>query len=260
MKSIILFLCAISCLGNIVGAGADTHAQANSQTHMHTVLHVRGEAQLEVRPNQVTILLGASTQNKTAKSASVDNSRLMNKVISALNDIGVGRQAADKNAITTQRFGIQPVWSSRPRAFSGSEEWQSSIIAYRVNNTLKIVTAKLDLVGEIINTATTAGANQVQSINFGLSNPREYRQQAIAQAIQNAKDDAGFVAKASALTVAGIKTIHLDNSEASRGQVAHTSYARSALSSAAETSTAPPIKSDNIVVSASVTVEYFLSE
>jgi uncharacterized protein YggE len=260
MKSIILLLCAIYSLGNIVGAIADTQTQTDSQMHMRTVLHVSGEAQLKVAPNQVTILLGASTQNKTAKSASVDNSRLMNKVMAALNDIGVGRQAADKNEITTQRFGMQPVWSSRPRAFSGNEEWQSSIIAYRVNNTLKIETAKLDLVGEIINTATTAGANQVQSIVFGLSNPREYRQQAIAQAIQNAKDDAGFVAKASALTVTGIKTIHLDNREASIAQVAHTRYARSALSSAAETSAAPPIRSDDIVVSASVTVEYYLSD
>lgn len=258
MKLTILFLGALFSLGNVIGASAQDHT--NSQTYIHTLLHVRGEAQLKVAPNQVTILLGASTQHKTAKSASMNNSRLITKVIAALNDLGVGRQAVDENEITTQRFAIQPVWSSRPRVLSGSDEWQASIIAYRVNNTLKIVTARLDLVGEIINTATTAGANRVQSINFGLSNPRKYRQQAVARAMQNAKDDADFVAKASALMVTGIKAIHLDNSEALVAPMAHTSYARSALSSAAETATAPPIQSDDIVVRASVSVEYFLSQ
>ena len=123
-----------------------------------------------------------------------------------------------------------------------------------------MVTAKLDLIGEIITTATAAGANQVQSIVFGLSNPRQYRESAIESAIQNANTDAGFAAKASGLRVSGIKTIHLDNTAASIERVAVKSFARTALSSVAEAADSPPITSDDIIIRASVSLEYFLSK
>jgi uncharacterized protein YggE len=255
-----IFLSAMLSLAAIAGAHAQGNTIAHSQVPLQTVLHVRGEAELKVAPNQVTIILGVSTQNKTSKNALRDNSRLMSKIISALNEAGIGRQSADNKEITTQRFNIQPIWSSRPRALTGSEEWKPSIISYRVNNTIKVVTAKLDIVGDLIAAATMAGANQVQSIDFGLSNPREHREAAIEGAIENAKIDAGFVAKASGLKVSAIKTIHLDNSVASTLRVATQSFARTALSSVAETSARPPINSDDIIVRASVSLEYLLSK
>ena len=245
----------IFLLGVILSLNVAAKSTDDSQASMQTLLHVRGEAVLKVAPNQVTILLGVTTQHKTSKRALSDNSRLMNKIIAALNEKGI-----NKEELNTQRFSVQPMWSSRPRNFSGSEEWKSTITAYRVNNTIKVVTARLDLVGKIINVATTAGANQVQSIDFGLSNPRKYRQQAIEVAIKNAKEDAGFVAAASKLMVSGVKAIHLDESAASTERVQRKNYARSALSSVADSSDVPPIKSDDITVRASVSVEYFLSK
>lgn len=255
MKPIIIFLCTVLSVSAVAGVSANSHG---TDELLQTVLHVRGEAELKVAPNQVTILLGVTTQNKTLKIALNDNSRLIEKIITALNSNGIGKQGTDKKEITTQRFGIQPIWSSRPRALADGEEWETSITAYRVNNTIKVVTSQLDLVGELITAATAAGANQVQSIEFGLSNPGEYREQAIESAIQNAKKDAGFVAKVSGLKVSSIKTIHLDNSVPSTERVALKSFARSAFSSLAEDSESPLIKSDDIIVRASVSVEYLL--
>ncbi len=242
----LLFLCCVLLSFN--GFAKDALAE-----QAQTVLHVRGESELKVEPNQVTIVLGVTTQNKTAKKALSDNSRLMERVIAAL-----AQQKINKKGLSTQRFGVQPVWSSRPRNFSSSEEWKSKITAYRVNNTLKVVTNQLELVGELISTATTAGANQVQSIVFGLANPREYREKAIASAIKNAREDAGFVAKASSLEVVGIKQIHLDNAVASIERAQSASFSRSALSAKADI--APPINAGDITVRASVSVEYFLSQ
>ncbi len=241
MKLILCFLFVVFSL----------NAWANDDKSQ-TILYVRGESELKVEPDQVTIVLGVTTQNKTAKRALADNSRLMQKIITALVQQGI-----DKNDLRTQRFGVHPIWSSRPRSSSSSEEWKSKITAYSVNNTLKVVTSKMELVGELVSAATTAGANQVQSINFGLANPREYREKAIASAIKNAKEDAGFVAKSSELKVVGIKKIHLDNAAASIERVQAASFSRSALSAKADI--APPIKAGDITVRASVSVEYFLS-
>jgi uncharacterized protein YggE len=259
MKPMIIVLSALLSFAVMLGANAQGYAADGPQSRLQSLLYVRGEAELKVAPNQVTILLGVTTQNKTSKSALTDNNRSMNNIITALNETGIGNKS-DNKEITTQRFNIQPIWSSRPRALTANEEWKPTITAYRVNNTIKVVTAKLDLIGDIIATATSAGANQVQSIDFGLSNPRQYREAAIESAIQNANTDAGFVAKASGLKVSGIKTIHLDNAAASIERVAVKSFARTALSSVAEAADTPPINSDDIIVRASVSLEYFLSK
>lgn len=240
----LLFLCCVLLSIHSVAKG--------DVLESHTVLHVRGASELKVEPDQVTIILGVTTQNKTAKRALADNSRAMKKIIAAL-----GQQGINTDDLTTQRFGVQPIWSSRPRHLSSDKEWKSTITAYRVSNTLNLVTGKLELVGELVNTATIAGANQVQSITFGLANPREYREKAIANAIKNAKEDAGFVAKASALELVGIKQIHLDNAAASIERVQAAGFSRSVLS--AKVDAAPPIKAGDITVRASVSVEYFLS-
>jgi uncharacterized protein YggE len=217
-----------------------------------TILHVRGEVELKAKPDQVTIVLGVITQNKIAKRALSDDSRLIKKIMTALEQKGI-----NSNEMETQHFGVQPMWSSRPKNFPSNKGWRSIITGYRVNNNLKIITGRLALVGELINVAISAGANQVQSIQFGLVNPKAYREKAIANAIANAKEDAQFVAKASALTIEGIKAIYLDNAIASVERVQATSFERSTLS--AKTDSAPPIKPGNISVRASVSVEYKLS-
>jgi len=63
----------------------------------------------------------------------------------------------------TQRFSIRPKWSNR----------------------------------------TSAGVNQIQSIQFGLKSPRQYREQAITQASNNAKADGTALAKANGLRLTG---------------------------------------------------------
>jgi len=241
----LLFLCCV-----LLSLNSFSKDDVSGQSH--TILHVRGASELKVEPDQVTIILGVTTQNKTAKRALADNSRAMQNIITAL-----GQQGIDKEDVKTQRFGVHSIWSSRPRKFSSSEEWKPTITAYRVNNTLSVITGKLELVGELVSVATNAGANQVQSISFGLANPREYREKAIASAIKNAKEDAGFVAKASDLILVGIKQIHLDNAAASIERVQATGFSRSVLS--AKVDATPPIKAGDITVRASVSVEYFLS-
>lgn len=258
MRRVIFLLCGIFAVcSHADNSSGDKHGALqvksldNSIESTQVVLHVRGSVQLKVAPNQVTIVLGVTSQHKTATGALSDNSQLMNKVIAALYKKGL-----KKEDVNTQRFGVQPIWSSRPQNSLGGEEWRSSITSYRVNNALRVVTAQLNKSGEIVSAATKAGANQVQSISFGLSNPREYRKQAITAAINNAKEDAEFAAAASELVLDGIKAIHLDNSV----PTAERAVTRSALSSAVRPPLELPIKPENITLRASVSVEYLLSE
>lgn len=213
-------------------------------------LSVRGEAQLMVSPDQVIMVAGVLSEAKQAKKALADNSKSMQKVMAALLDFGL-----KKKDISTQNFNIQPKWSSRPR--NADSAWRSEIIGYRVNNAVQVKTTQLDLIGDMISRVTQAGANQVQSVSFGLSNPREYRSNALAQAVKNARVDADVTAKAAGSAIKGIKTIHIDQAVSSVARVEKAMVMRSSMADAAP---APPISAGDITVRASVSVTYELSQ
>lgn len=214
------------------------------------LLSVRGEAQLMVSPDQVVMLAGVLSESKDAKKALADNSRAMNQVIAALKGIGI-----KKTEINTQNFSIQPQWSPRPR--NAETDWRATIIAYRVSNNVQVKTTQLELIGEMIAKATQAGANQIHSVSFGLSNPREFRAQALKQAVENARADADIAAAAAATRIVGIKTLNVDHSVASIETVEKAMVMRSAMADAAP---APPISSGDISVRASVFISYKLAD
>jgi uncharacterized protein YggE len=212
-------------------------------------LNVRGEAVLEVPPDQVSISVGVVTEAAEAKKAMASNSKTMAQVIKSLESLGL-----KKKNYETRQFNIQPIWSSRPR--NADDEWQAKIVRYRVSNTLEINSTQLDLVGEMINAATDAGANKIHSIRFGLSNPREYRSQAIEQAINNARADADIAAVASGVEIDGVHRLQLDSAP-SISQVKSAPMARAAM---AEMSAIPPVNPGEIDVRASVYIEYKIKD
>ena len=79
-------------------------AFADSAAKLEPVLNVRGEAQLQVPPDQVMLNVGVASEAKTAKRALADNSKAMNKIIVAIKALGL----TDKN-YKTRRLDVQPV-------------------------------------------------------------------------------------------------------------------------------------------------------
>ena len=214
-------------------------------------LFVRGEAQLMVPPDQVSVSLGVTTESATAKKAVAANTRKMNSLMNALANLGLS-----DSDYKTQNFQVQPVWSSRPKGAGNS--WKASIVAYRVTNTLYVTTLELDLIGDIIGASTEAGANQVNSVNFSLFNARQYRQQAITQAMENARADAEVLVLASGDRIKRTLSLNLGNASASKERVQMKSMARSSMMADSASFEPPPISAGDITVRASVSVTYEL--
>jgi len=113
----------------------------------------------------------------------------------------------------------------------------------------------IDAVGEVIDVAVDAGADEVQRIRFGLSEEREraVREEAIANAMAYAHDDASTLADEANLTVTGVYEVSTAQSQ-SRPYVAE-SYDRAAdAGDASGASTA--VETGDVSVSVSVNVVY----
>ncbi|PNU21493.1 hypothetical protein C2E25_01115 [Geothermobacter hydrogeniphilus] len=99
-----------------------------------------------------------------------------------------------KGEYSTGQFRLQPRWSSRPR--TAPRDWRPEIVGYSVQNSLNIKTVRLPLIGALIEAARQAGADEIGQLRFGLSDPRKYRQQAIAEAVAHGREDAENAAAA----------------------------------------------------------------
>jgi uncharacterized protein len=210
-------------------------------------LTVRGEAQLERPADQLHLRLGVVTHATEAAQAMQENSRAMEAIIAAIQKLGLG-----KDNYETGRFNVQPEYSPRPR--QPEPDWRPKIVSYQVTNTLHLKTKKLELAGDLIQAATDAGANNVESIYFDLADQRKHRAEAIEEATKNAVADANVLAKASNQKLVRVLSVNLDNAFAPP-PVPQFDQMRRGMA-AAEMVSAPPIAPGEITVTASVTLVY----
>jgi uncharacterized protein YggE len=207
-------------------------------------LSVSGQAELKVAPDQVTIDLGVSTIATTADKAMADNNATMQRVVDALREMGLKPE--------TRQFRLQALWTPRPA--KADPDWQAAINGYKVDNSIIVVSTDLSLAGDIIAGATGAGANHINGVSFGLSQPRQHREAAIKQATENAASDAQSLAAAAGQTLLRIINLNLDHSDASPVQLRQQNMLRSVAM--AEDAGGPPLEAADVSVRAAVSVRY----
>lgn len=143
-------------------------------------LRVEGRGSVTAQPDRAEVYLGVTTENTSLTTAQAENAAAITAVINALTRLGIPAQD-----IATQSYTISPQYDyvDNKQVFRN----------YRVQHTLKVTIRDTNRVGQIIDAAVASGANFVNDINFTISDPSLYYQQALTLAI----DDA--VAKALAI-------------------------------------------------------------
>ena len=209
-------------------------------------LTVRGDAELQRPADQLQLRLGVVTHAVEAAQAMQENSRVMEAVIDAIEQLGL-----TKAEYQTGRFNVQPEYAPPPR--QPQPDWRPRITGYQVSNTLNIKTKKLEIAGDLIQAATDAGANNVESITFDLADQRKHRAEAIEEATRNAIADANVLAKASDQKLVRVLSINLDNAEAPQPMYRQEMMGRAM---ATDMAPAPPIAPGDITVHAAVTIVY----
>jgi len=238
MKTILLFI------GLFV-----SHSPLPAQSvDLRPSLHVSGQSQLMVAPDQVSVVMGLTTQAETVRGALNENSSMMDAIFDSMESLGLDRE---KN-LKTQNFSVNPMWSNRPR--SASADWKQEIIGYRVNNSIVVTSKELELIGDIIAKGTEHGANQINSVTFSIADKRKHRTEAITEATKNAYEDAKALAAASGSEIHGVRTITIDQFRSNPVVMQGGRFAAMAEDSIA----APPIQSGDIGVQVSVSIVYNL--
>jgi uncharacterized protein len=203
--------------------------------------HVRasGDAVIQAKPDLARIDFGVISQAATAQAAGAQNAKQFEAVLAAL------RKALGPSAeIKTVNYSLQPEYKY-PK-----EGGKPQIVGYTASNTVQATTTDLERVGALIDTATQAGATNVQQLQFTLKDEQAVRAQALADASRKARSNAEAIARAL-----GLKVVRILSAEAGGGPVVPLRRENMVMAMSKAADTAPtPIESGTIEVRASVSL------
>ena len=200
-----------------------------------------GTYEMEIMPDKAEIYFAVTTNNTDAKAAQQANSLIANKIIESLKKYGKV-ETSGYNMYQTQDCQ----WT---RDVSVCSKY------YQVQNRVKLEVLDLQKVGDAIDAATAAGANNIDSLQFMLTKDleKQVRSQAMSQAAQNAKEKA--IVLANSLNIKLGKFVSV--SESSYNAVLYRmDYAMSSKEMAGAAVAPTPIEPGKVNVQATVTVAY----
>ena len=161
---------------------------------------VSDKGEIYARPDLAITSFSVVTEKKTVSEAMNENAEKMNTIIDSMKEQGV----EDKDLKTTS-FNIYPRydWYDETRFYP---QGRRVLVGYEVRQSLQVKIRDMEKVGEIIQGATDAGANQVGDLQFTIDNEDEFKKQARGQAIEKAKAKAEELA-----TQLGVRLVRIVN-------------------------------------------------
>ena len=206
------------------------------------VISVNGEGVVEVAPDRATISLGVVTRDKNAAKVQADNSKIASDIIKAVTALGI-----DKKNIRTGNYSFHQYFrnDNNCRIADG----------YEANNSVTVIVDDLNLVGKVIDAALVNGANNVDSLEFGVRNKSNLQNDAIRLAVRDARAKAEVVAAELGKNIIGVLNISVNS-----GYISAPRANKMMMDMAAIESVETPVESGTLSCSASVHVEFEISK
>ena len=231
-------LVPVSVLFGVAAAMAPAFAQQAAPAP--SSIRVTGESKVTARPDRVQIDLGVTTRAAHSQEAASENARQVDAVLAAV------KQAAGPAAVLkTISYALSPNYLYHS---SGGEP---TITGYTASNVVQVQLDDLARIGSVIDSATQAGANHVQGVQFTLRDQDAVRATALREAALRARAEAEVLAGAL-----GLKVLRVLSVEEQSPQVMPVRYMpapRAGLASASA-AVSTPVEAGTLDISAEVTL------
>jgi uncharacterized protein YggE len=175
-------LAAPSAMAQVAAPAADAMFQA-------TTLNLSAYGETRVAPDMATINLGVMTEGKTAAAAMAANAQKMTAVMAALKRAGI----AEKD-IQTSGLNLNAQYAYVPNV-------PPKLSGYQASNQVTVSVHDLTRLGAAVDATVSAGANQVNGVSFGLSDPTTAENAAREAAVKALTAKAELYAKATGHTI-----------------------------------------------------------
>lgn len=221
------------------GETQNTEAAGQAKT-----IVVQSEGSVKVVPDIVMVRIEILTEKPTSEEAVNINSIDAQNVVTAIKTLG-----ESDLKIETSGYSLAPLYNY-------IENKPPQIYAFSAVTTLLVTTKKIEKIGNIITAAVEAGASDISSISYDLSDEikKDAKNEALTIAVKDANDKADAIAKALAADILEIYSVN-EAGTSYPGPILYES--RDTLKAAAATSAAPPvILPQELEVTANISIVY----
>ena len=220
----------------LAGVGAPRLLHAETSDPANGTLSVVGTGVVKTTPDTATISAGVVTQATKAADAIDANAKAMTKVIDALKASGI-----DSKDLQTAFVSVDPRY----------DDTGQNLVGYNATNSVSAIVRSIAKVGDAIDTAVAAGANNVSGPSLSRDDQDQLYRDALEDAVAKARLKATTLARAAGRSLGEIRALSEEN--VSAGPIAYDAFA----AKAADVST--PIEAGTTAVTASVRVVFALS-
>lgn len=157
---------------------------------------VVGEGKVKVEPDIARVSIGVEVVRANVKEASAANEEIMTAVLVALTEAGVA-----EDDLQTSGFNV---YAER---FGANGPVPDDEVNYRVSNNVTAVVRDLEKMGDVLDAAIEAGANNIYGVEFALDDPSTIESDARAKAVEDAQAKAAELAELNGVAVGDVISI-----------------------------------------------------
>jgi uncharacterized protein YggE len=160
-----------------LGSARTTQFESSDATRTITVV---GEGEVSLEPDVATINVGAEARADTVSEAKAQVESQMAAILGALEQLNI-----DEKDIQTNHYSIHFEREPLPRTPDNpAPEFREE---YYVSNMVRVTIRDVDMAGEVLDSVVRAGANQLQGVNYAVSDAVIWESQARTDAMSDAK-------------------------------------------------------------------------
>jgi len=216
-------LISIIVLSLFAGVGNLSTQAVTDGTRDKGQISVNTSSDMEIAPDLAEISFEIKTSDvKSMQKATAMNKETSDRVYAVLKSL-INPLSGDY--IKTSNFNASPIYS-----YSNSKRIFEK---YEVSNRVTVHTKSLENVGKMIDSAINAGATNVDSLSFSLSNYESQCDELISQAAKKAYNRANILSKAMNTSITGISSVNT-SCNANGGNQPRLYMAKNMLSATAE--------------------------
>jgi hypothetical protein len=181
---------------------------------------VSGQGKIYAKPDVAVVSLGVTSQATTVADVTKNNTDKMNAVIEAIKALNI-----DEKDIQTTNYNLTPVYektfintpvndisiNNSVVVSSGNStvtRTETALKGYKLEQNIQIKIRDFTKIGDVLSQGTAKGANLVGDLRFTIDDPAQFKEQARAKAIEQAKVNAKNLAKESGINLGKIINIY----------------------------------------------------
>lgn len=209
---------------------------------------VSDTGEIYAKPDLALTTITVANEAKTVAKAMADNTKKINSVIDFLK-----KQGIEEKDLKTANFNISP----RYEWIKGGDitlypEGKRTLVGYEVSQSVQVKIRDMEKIGDVLQGATDAGANQIGDLQFTIDKEDELKKQAREEAIKKAKEKAGELA-----SQLGVDLVRIVNFSESLSSPRYYDYALSEKAvGGGGAMPAPNIETGENKISVSVSITY----